>query len=369
MKKPSQRRLAGMIIGLSGLMLLGALGALTSARITTRRSGGPRAVAPDMDLIRLRRPLPLPRAVERAAHIWRGTVLNVDQAARETLLRLGSGETLFTRRDQAQFHVERVLKGRQVSGVRPITFYVTPGSRLLSGLEPGQHGLVFLDRTEQVVDPARPILPLGPSAIEGPPPDNALEAVKQEMLAGGAVQELVYALNVDFAQVEPTLRRVAMSPDDAAAAIGLRAFTHYHIRPALATAVEIALARAAEVGPRCRHALDDIAHVRNPALAPAIDPLLDTDVFEWRLAALRALVPMRSRDHIHRFAAALYEDDPEIQFEAVSGLGAALDVPRDEWASPQRYITHAEFDRDGPAYVARWKRWWKSEGRAQYGKQ
>jgi len=366
----TRRRALGVLMTVLGVVVaLGASRLLSKPPVGLERVAGAGAAAAIGGP-----PQPLRDTVTAAAVIWRGTVGAVSAGSKSVI---SVGERQWPARlDRAAFHVERVIKGPPASGVKTITFCWTPrGPYSGALLAQGQHGILFLDEKAQTVDPRRPILLLGADGAEGTPGQEPFDAVTQEMLfslredvspgvVNALILELVEWLHVGFDQMSPVLTRLATSDDDRIAAEGLWGLTLYEDPDGVAGLVQLAIAHASDPQHPVHGVIFAVRDLRDPSLASLIDPLLDTDVPEWRQCAIEALRKMRSRDHIHRFAAALDEEDPWTQFLAMRALGEILDKrPHSEW------MTHyLRFREDPGKYTSKWKNWWATEGRAKYGK-
>jgi hypothetical protein len=77
---------------------------------------------------------------------------------------------------------------------------------------------------------------------------------------------------------------------------------------------------------------------------------------------------MRSIAHIYRFAAALDDKDPYIQYYGVTGLAWTLRAHGQD-LTPGWGGTVQDFRGNAHRYLSFWKNWWETEGRAEYGKQ
>jgi len=373
MERRSRRKWAIGLAGFAGLTLL----ALPVFRWPTP---GTRYVGPSIGGgLGPGSPDPLVQSVRAATTILRGTVGAASGGHRKTVTIRGKGFPVDE--NEAEFALERVIKGTQASGMEKVLFFATAEYPGFAGVRPGQHGLVFLNDQGEVVDPLRPILLLGPGGVQGQPSPDSLQAVKQEMIFSlrddvpsailwDLAYELVVWLRVGVEEVRPALSQLAASSDDNVSAVGLWGLAKYQDPAAVATLVKVAIAHASDPQHPSRRAIAAVGGpgFQDPALAPLIDPLLDTNVYEWRRDALLALREMRSIAHIYRFAAALDDKDPYIQYYGVTGLAWTLRAHGQD-LTPGWGGTVQDFRGNAHRYLSFWKNWWETEGRAEYGKQ
>ena len=107
--------------------------------------------------------------------------------------------------------------------------------------------------------------------------------------------------------------------------------------------------------------LSAIGQLRNPELAPEVQPLLASEDARVRLLAAMALRGMRAKSSVPYLVGALDDKDSEVRYQAMMGLAAALNRRGGGWTANADVFAQNE-----DQYISKWKEWWKTEGMKEF---
>jgi len=97
------------------------------------------------------------------------------------------------------------------------------------------------------------------------------------------------------------------------------------------------------------------------SVLPNLESLLSSPRVEFRRAASHALRGFCDPSTARYLAKALYDNDHNVQYDAMMGLAALADFPANLSAPPE-----TTFNQDPARYLNPWKAWWQSTGKARY---
>lgn len=280
---------------------------------------------------------------------------------------------VFVRR--AGINVASVLKGAPMHAgtIIEIEFYVPRGPRITfvpwPDLRVGDHGLFFLDATRQICDLRYPFLPIATGAPPVEPDLPPIEAIKRYLLSSlrpgidepiirSAVEGLI-ELNVPEAVEQ--LAALSVVSDPRIAGDGLMGLVAFQDRRAFPAAVEFLLQAPPGAERQIGELSVAIARLRDPNLASAVTPLLDSPNAHYRRAALDALRQMKNLDTIPRLVAVATSDDDSLNnYIAMAAVSEMLGHYGD-WL-----VELSTFSPDPSYYLTLFGDWWAREGAALY---
>jgi hypothetical protein len=101
---------------------------------------------------------------------------------------------------------------------------------------------------------------------------------------------------------------------------------------------------------------------RNPEFVPQLRLLSAPDDPVLRADAVSALREMRDPSNIPWLVQALDDSSPEVRYQAMMGLAETVGLTGHESTAGVD-----SFEERGGELIAKWKDWWRDEGRGKYG--
>ncbi len=269
----------------------------------------------------------------------------------------------------AKIDVSRFLKGAARSGsisVRfslPRTFLTNIGG---AGIVAGEYGVFFLRDTAEadlVLDPDYPRVVASPGSPQTP--GTVLEQVTAEVsyvlespksTRDDKRQALLVLRGVSSPAVTEALRSATRDPITDVRVSAMALLLRRNDISELATTESLLLHPPSDIN---QSALDELAFairfgVRDPKAIPSLARLVVAKNANVRKGAASALRRTHGAAAIEPLTRALYDDDPEVLYQAVIGL-AELTHTSGEWAPAE-----STFAQDPNRYVDHWKEWAES---------
>jgi hypothetical protein len=331
----------------------------------------------------------IPDMTEGAAWIVRASVVRVADIGEGVVVSYESEAPV--RICSARLAVDRVIKG---AGVTPgdtieVEFYKGYLGPAWGDIREGQHGLFFIAEDATPFDLFYPFVALPTRVPDVPARLPPLEAVEQYLLgtlAPEAVPELLATaresvisgnrvrvckalesaiaglLQLESKPLADALVRLSEVEEVQAAGLAFWGLVKLQDHRAFPAALDFAFANRHTAPYEASSIVGSTGTLTDPALAPAIKPLLNDPKPSWRHEALQALRRMKNPEAIPWVIPLLSDTDVMVTYNAVMCLAETTGRFNPEWAT-----SVALFEQDPSQYTEKWADWWESEGKAVYG--
>lgn len=318
----------------------------------------------------------LPELLEAAPRVVRGTMLKVEEAGYAVIL-CGGNEieaTAYT----ASFQVAGSVKGATAEPGSELRteFYLPFVGPAWAALAPGEHGLLLLAEDGLLWDLYHPLIPVDPRvpAITGATTTEIvgcylLESLSPDLPLPTLESSIEGLLQLHTDGTADRLVQLGTSENGAVRGEALLGLVKLEDMRAFPAAVDLVLAIGPSDGGRIAWRIASaVQHLSRPELMDQVVPLCSSQEAEWRRAGLAALgygarkYPASRVKYGPIFAAALKDEDPRVAYHGVMGLWFVNEAHEYPWGP-----TLEMFMQEPDKYLAYWRSWWETEGKARYG--
>jgi len=280
---------------------------------------------------------------------------------------------------EADFRVELVIKGEEVQKEAKVEFFSSDRPRFFpfESLTVGEHCIVFLKKPAQgnfqfASESKSKILVSAtlPADLPAGPPEQVIEKILIGSL-NDPDRKVVLSCMPPLVEIggdasRDPLWKLAQKKDlndEAIRGEALAFLLYLQYKPALGEALKFLKepTLSAEGQGAKMFMLSAIGQLRNPELAPEVQPLLASEDARVRLLAAMALRGMRAKSSVPYLVGALDDKDSEVRYQAMMGLAAALNRRGGGWTANADVFAQNE-----DQYISKWKEWWKTEGMKEF---